>query len=217
MWLCSDWTRLLTQVAVAKTLDWKCHSMRLVCEIILLRRQKSKMTCYKTCQGVWLEWSYSQHIQEDMKFSVHPKATNGMLSCFILNTCHSHLKCLCVICLVLVGSLFVPLIFGHKIWRVRLRHLLWNTSTLPYGWVDLTWLLLRSIFVLRQYCLDHQTEQSREKATPVRLGIYTIQCCGCSTEQTPRSIKYSGHGVNWLERIGSFFLLLFEGQNNFAF
>ncbi len=113
---------------------------------------------------------------------VHLKAIFVMRSCSILNTCPSHLRRLCVISLMMLQlpvflySSLLEILLGQKIWHIRRRHPLWNTSILfmsvltacqlsePYSRTDFTLLLYRSIFVLRLYCFDLQIGQSWEKA-----------------------------------------------------
>lgn len=103
---------------------------------------------------------------------IHLKVTLGIRSCSILNACPSHRKCLDVMSLVIVWlQVFLyccsfDIFLDQKILHLRLRHLLWKTSSLlisvlttrqhskPYRRIDLTLLFYRRIFVLRLYCLD---------------------------------------------------------------
>ena len=67
---------------------------------------------------------------------VHLQAPFVMRSCSILNTCPSHLRPLCVISLVMLRlpvflyRSLLEILFGQKIWHIRLRHPLWNTFIL---------------------------------------------------------------------------------------
>ncbi len=107
-----------------------------------------------------------------------------MRSCSILSTCPSHLRRLCVISLMMLQlpvflySLLLEILLGQKIWHIRRRHPLWNTSILlmsvltarqlsePYSRTDFTLLLYRSIFLLRLYCFDLQIGQSWGRRHP---------------------------------------------------
>lgn len=113
---------------------------------------------------------------------VHLRATFVMLSCSILNTCPSHLKRLHVISLVILQlpvflyNSLLEILLGQKVWHIRQRHPLWNTSILlmsvlitgqlsePYSRTDFTLQLYRIIIVLRLYCFDLHIERSWEKA-----------------------------------------------------
>ncbi len=67
---------------------------------------------------------------------VHLKAIFVMRSCSIFSTCPSHLRRLCVISLMMLQlpvflySSLLEILLGQKIWHIRRRHPLWNTSIL---------------------------------------------------------------------------------------
>ena len=88
-----------------------------------------------------------------------------MCSCSILSTCPNHLRRRCVMSLVmfwlpvsLYSSLF-DILFGQKIWHIRRRHLLWNTSS-----------FLTSVFTIRQVSEPYNK-------TDLTLLLYSSLCC----------------------------------------